>query len=99
MSEWSELVSGVIGAGLVLVVQKCSHVWVARRDSSRIYNWLVEEAKKPGAKSRRTTRAIARGVNMTPARTADLCHEHPKIYTTAHGREDIWSLDPIKSGM
>jgi len=99
MSDWSELVSGAVGAGLVLVFQQGKQTWDDRRDSAKIYKWLVEEAKKPGARSRRTTRAIARAVNVTPERTAELCHQHPLIFTSAHGRDDIWSLTPIRSGM
>jgi hypothetical protein len=99
MSDWSEVVSGAVGAGLVLVFQQGKQAWDDRRDSARIYQWLVDEAKKPGAKRRRTTRAIARAVNFTPERAAMLCHWHPRIYTSAHGPEDIWSLSPIKSGL
>jgi len=99
MSDWSEVVSGAVGAGLVLVFQQGKQAWDDRNDSAKIYQWLVAEAKKPGARSRRTTRAIARAVNVTPERTATLCHQHPLIFTNAHGRNDIWSLTPIRSGM
>lgn len=99
MSDWSELISGAIGGGLVLVYQQGKQAWDDRRDSASIYNWLVEESKRPGARTRRTTRAIARAINITPERTATLCHQHPKIFTTASGREDIWSLKPIRSGL
>lgn len=99
MSDWSELISGAVGAGLVLAFQQGKQTWYDRKDSAKIYEWLIDESKRPGARSRRTTRAIARAVNITPERAAMLCHQHPRIYTTAHGREDIWSLSPIKSGM
>jgi hypothetical protein len=99
MSEWSELVSGAVGAGLVLVFQQGKQFFDDKRDSAKIYQWLLDESKKPGARSRRTTRAIARAVNITPERATILCHQHPLIFTNAHGREDVWSLSPIRSGM
>lgn len=93
MSDWSELLSGAIGGGLVLAIQHGKQVWCNRRDSENIYQWLVNESKKPSARSRRSTRAIARGVNLTPERVAALCHEHSLILPNVHGRDDLWSLD------
>jgi hypothetical protein len=99
MSEWSELVSGVVGGGLVLVVQKASQVYSDYRDSKSIYDWLVSESKKPGAKTRRTTRAIAGALNLTPDRVVELCHHDKRIHTAVLGREDTWSIQPIRSGL
>lgn len=93
MSEWSELVSGVVGGGLVLAIQHGKQVWDDRRDSKNIYLWLVDESKKPSARTRRSTRAIARAVNLTPDRVAMLCHEHNFIFPNVHGRDDLWSLN------
>ena len=98
MSDWSEVVAGAVGAGLVIAVQVGMQGLKNRRDSKRIYVWLCDESKKPNAKSRRTTRAIAQALSLTPERAAELCHNHPKIHTTVHGREDVWSLSPIRSG-
>ncbi|WP_223466178.1 hypothetical protein [Pseudomonas sp. GL-RE-26] len=92
MSEWSELVSGAIGGGLVLAIQKGKQLWDDRRDKAKIFDWLQAESKKPGAFDHRSTRAIAKAVSLPPDRVAYLCHYHPKVFASLGPKEDLWNL-------
>lgn len=93
MGEWSELASGVAGGGLVIAVQMGKQKWDDVRDSKKIYNWLVKEFKTSSEYKHRTTRAIAKEVNLTPERVATLCHHHRHIKHALGPAEDLWSLD------
>lgn len=95
MGEWSELASGVAGGGLVIAVQMVKQKWADVRDSKRIYNWLVKEFATSSKYKHRTTRAIAKEVNLTPERVATLCHCHRHIKHALGPEEDLWSLDGV----
>lgn len=93
MGEWSELASGVAGGGLVIAVQMGKQKWDDFRDSKKIHNWLVSEFSRSDKYKFRSTRAIAKAVNMTPARVDALCHSHELIKHVLETDEDLWSLD------
>lgn len=93
MGEWSELASGVAGGGLVIAVQMVVQKWNDARDSRKIYGWLQGEFSKSDQYKHRTTRAIAKEVNLTPERVATLCHNHQHIKHALGPEEDLWSLD------
>lgn len=93
MSDWSELASGVAGGGLVIVVQMLKQKWDSVRDSKKTYNWLVSEFQRTDKYEHRSTRAIAKSVNLTPDRVATLCHHHSKIKHVLGTDEELWSLD------
>ncbi|MGE8358352.1 hypothetical protein [Pseudomonas sp.] len=93
MGEWSELASGVAGGGLVIAVQMGKQKWDDARDSKRIYNWLVSEFAKSDKYKHRSTRAIAKEMNLTPERVATLCHNHRHIKHALGTEEGLWSLD------
>ncbi|MDZ4261682.1 MAG: hypothetical protein U1B30_05050 [Pseudomonadota bacterium] len=93
MSDWSELASGVAGGGLVIVVQMLIQKWGSVRDSKSIYSWLVSEFERTDDYKHRSTRAIAKAVNLTPERVATLCHNHPRIKYVLGTEEEFWSLD------
>ncbi|EJM20212.1 hypothetical protein PMI21_01115 [Pseudomonas sp. GM18] len=93
MSDWSEVVAGAIGGGLVIAVQMGKHKWDNVRDSKRIYSWLSIEFERTDKYEKRSTRAIAKAVNLTPERVATLCHHHPRIKHVLGTEEELWSLD------
>ncbi len=93
MGEWSELASGVAGGGLVIAVQMGKQRWDDLRDSKEIHKWLVSEFSKSDKYKHRSTRAIAKAVNMTPSRVDALCHMHKHIKHVLNTDEDLWSLD------
>lgn len=93
MGEWSELASGVAGGGLVFFVQTGLQKWADCRDSRKIHKWLVSEFAKSDKYKQRSTRAIAKAVNLAPARVDALCHSHEKIKHVLETEEDLWSLD------
>ncbi|MFJ2527874.1 hypothetical protein [Pseudomonas helmanticensis] len=93
MSDWSEVVAGAIGGGLVIAVQMAKHKWDSAKDSKRIYNWLVSEFQRTDKYEHRSTRAIAKSVNLTPDRVATLCHHHSQIKHVLGTEEELWSLD------
>ncbi len=93
MGEWSELASGVAGGGLVIAVQMGKQKWDDVRDSKKIYTWLVGEFSASDKYKQRSTRAIAKAVNLTPERVATLCHNHQRIKHALGPEEDLWSLD------
>ncbi|WP_133249021.1 hypothetical protein [Pseudomonas sp. B1(2018)] len=93
MSDWSEVVAGAIGGGLVIAVQMAKQKWDNVRDSKRIYSWLVSEFERIDDYRCRSTRAISKAVNLTPERVATLCHNHPRIKHVLGTEEELWSLD------
>ena len=93
MSDWSEVVAGAVGGGLVIAVQMGKHKWDNVRDSKRIYSWLSIEFERTDKYEKRSTRAIAKAVNLTPERVATLCHNHPHIKHVLGTEEELWSLD------
>lgn len=93
MGEWSELASGVAGGGLVIAVQMSKQKWDNVRDSKKIHSWLVSEFARSDKYKHRSTRAIAKAVNLTPERVATLCHVHERIKHVLGTEEDLWSLD------
>jgi len=93
MSDWSEVVAGAVGGGLVIAVQWVKHSWENNRDSKRIHSWLSDEFQRTDKYEKRSTRAIAKAVNLTPERVATLCHKHPHIKHVLGTDEELWSLD------
>ena len=92
MSEWSELLAGAIGGGLVLVVQAVTSRFTYRRDSNKIFEWLVAESAKPKSFESRSTRAIAKAVSLEPSRVAQVCYKDVRIDPALGDREDLWKL-------
>lgn len=92
MSEWSEIISGVLGGAAALVIQHAVSFIRNRLHAKRICDWFVAEASDPGGYKRRSTRAIAKGVNLTPERVTMLCHTSPRIRAVLGERDDLWSL-------
>lgn len=86
-----------------LIVSACSmfigfiakSVWQAivdMRDMRKIYKWMVEESRQPGAKSFRSTKAISRGVCLSLERVADLCGRSKKIHISTGREEGLWTI-------
>lgn len=92
MSEWSELIAGAIGGGLVLAVQAMTNRFTYRRDSNKIFEWLIAESAKPKNFESRSTRAIAKAVSLEPSRVAEVCYRDVRIDPALGGREDLWKL-------
>ncbi|KJK14856.1 hypothetical protein [Pseudomonas sp. 2(2015)] len=92
MSEWSEVVAGAIGGGLVLAIQAFVSRYTGQRDADKIFGWLTEEAAKPGNFESRTTRAIAKAVSMDPARVVHICYNDVRIDPVIGERDDLWRL-------
>lgn len=92
MSEWSELVAGVAGGGLVLAVQTLKGRYDDYRDKSKIFNWLEAEFKKPDTYKHRSTRAISKALSLTPERVYFLCHTDVRISSALGDRDDLWNL-------
>ncbi|MNL48531.1 hypothetical protein D3C87_1713970 [compost metagenome] len=93
MSDWSEVVAGAIGGGLVIAVQMGKQKLDNFRDSKRIHSWLVSEFERIDDYKYRSTRAIAKAVNLTPERVATLCHNHPRIKHVLGTDDELWNLD------
>ncbi|OHW37942.1 hypothetical protein [Pseudomonas sp. 06C 126] len=67
---------------------KVVDVWDARK----IYKWLVAESVKPDAVSFRTTKAISRGVCMSPERVSDLCGRSKNIHLSTGKEDGLWTI-------
>jgi hypothetical protein len=92
MSDWSEVVAGAIGGGMVLLFESVKSAYLDRRDSDQIFKWLVSEFEKPGKYEHRSTRAISRAVSLTPERVYQLCHNDIRITPALGDRDDLWNL-------
>jgi uncharacterized iron-regulated membrane protein len=96
MGVLSELVAGAGGGLILLAVQSGWSLWRKKRDGALIYEWMVQEAAKPGADKFHSTRDIASYVNMTQERVYSLCSAHPKILLATGKAEDMWSITDRK---
>lgn len=92
MSEWSELVSGLVGGGLVMAVQATWRKFADRRDRGKVFSWLQSEFQKADTFKHRTTAAISKALNLTPERVYFLCHTDLRISPALGDREGLWNL-------
>lgn len=92
MSDWSEVVAGAFGGGLVLIVQAVAGKCTSYRDGEKIVDWLKSESEKPGSFDSRSTRAISKAVSMTPERVTNVCFNDVRIDPVLGERDDLWTL-------
>ncbi|WP_287029999.1 hypothetical protein [Pseudomonas sp. UBA6310] len=98
---WNDIISTSLGgaaggavAGLVLYGVQCAHVALRdRRDSKRIYKWMLLQRGPEHKWSYRSTRTIASYTNLTEDRVRYLCSHHPRITLSTGREEDMWSLE------
>lgn len=94
---WSDIISTSFGgaaAGLTLYgVQNWHSRYRDRRDSKRIYEWMVEQAGPRHGWRFRSTRTIASHTNLTEDRVRYICSNHEKIALSTGKEEDLWTID------
>lgn len=90
----SVLVDLAVNLGCLVVGYVANWVrrkYLARRDHSKIYDWLVTESRKPKAKKFRTTQAIASHLNLSQERVRDIC-SGSELITEVIGNAGLWGI-------
>lgn len=93
--QWETLFAGLIGGVAALMIQYFFTTYGERRDSSKIYEWMLAEESSNPKFDYRTTRAISKATNIPPERVELLCHKHAKISHCLGDRSDLWNLTGI----
>ena len=90
-SAVARIVAALVTAAIIWCIGWGTKRWRDRRDSARIYNFLVT-SKSEGKVRFRSTHAIAKHTKLPADRVAKLCAHHPKIRRNEKEKE-LWRLD------
>ena len=82
---------GAIAAIMIAIIQGIRS-WISfKRDSKKVYNFLIEDVKDKEDYRFRSTRSIASFTNLTIDRVRYVCSKHEKIHMSTGVEQDMWS--------
>ncbi len=74
----NQLISGLAVAGIIVIIGACWRWNHDRRDSKKIYDFMLESKSGTGF-TFRSTEAISSATKISEKRVAELCSKHPNI--------------------